>query len=101
VPKGSEKVPKGVRSDGGDGEHIAQKVALIEGLRRIWHSDHISGVQATLDALDQLVGFMGDDVWDDITGFVAKMGESGSKKALLSFVVGRIGLVGDEWWGVN
>jgi hypothetical protein len=52
-----------------------------------------------VDALDQLS--LGDDaIWHDIVEYVAKIGENGSKKALLKFVAARIGLIGDgdEWW---
>jgi hypothetical protein len=68
-------------------------------LRHIWHDKNISNIQATVDALDQLS--LGDDaIWHDIVEYVAKIGENGSKKALLKFVAARIGLIGDgdEWW---
>ncbi len=76
---------------------MAHKAALIEGLRGIWHEVKVSGVQDTLDALDQLKLF-DDVVWHDIVKHLAKIGDNGSKKELLNFVAARIGVIRDDDW---
>ncbi|OAD20087.1 hypothetical protein THIOM_004232 [Candidatus Thiomargarita nelsonii] len=89
--------PKNGTNDGENGEQMAHKAALIEGLRGIWQSAQISGVQDTLDALDQLS--LGDAIWHDMVKYLAKVGDGVSKKGLLNFVAGWIGLSGDDvWW---
>ncbi|KHD08553.1 hypothetical protein PN36_32350 [Candidatus Thiomargarita nelsonii] len=70
---------------------------VLEGLRRIWHSEQISGMQDTLDALDQLKLF-DDVIWHDIVKHLAKIGDNSSKRALLNFVAARIGVIDDGWW---
>jgi len=99
IPKGDVTVSRvsGVQKD--------QQTTLKNQLRRIWHDRNISNIQDTIDALDQL-SLEDDAILHDIVKYVTKIGENGSKKALLNFVAARRGLIddgdGDEWWdGLN
>ncbi|MEN8221426.1 MAG: hypothetical protein ABFS56_34825, partial [Pseudomonadota bacterium] len=48
----------------------------------------VSNIQDTIDALDQL-SMEDDAIWRDIVEYLAKIGENGSKSALLKFVAAR------------